>query len=74
MNLREKVFSSLAWKLLERAGMQSVSFIVSLILARVLTPSDYGLISLIIVFIIPLSKILTYDKNPSQTSGISMGG
>ena len=31
-------------------------------------------IALIIVFIIPLSKILTYDKNPSQTSGISMGG
>lgn len=48
---REKIFSSLVWKLLERAGIQSVSFIVSLILARLLTPSDYGLISLIIVFI-----------------------
>lgn len=48
---REKIFSSLVWKLLERAGIQGVSFIVSIILARLLTPSDYGLISLIIVFI-----------------------
>ncbi len=48
---REKIFSSLIWKLLERAGIQSVGFIVSLILARLLSPSDYGLITLIIVFI-----------------------
>lgn len=50
-NMQEKVFSSLFWKFAERIGAQAVSFIVSLVLARLLQPEDYGLISLITIFI-----------------------
>lgn len=50
-NAREKVISSLFWKFAERIGAQGVNFIVSLVLARLLAPKDYGLIALITIFI-----------------------
>ena len=45
----KKVTSGLTWKLLERFGAQGVTFVVSLILARVLDPDTYGTIALITV-------------------------
>ena len=49
--MNKKVLSNLIWRLLERCGAQGVTLIVSVILARLLAPSDYGVISLIMVFI-----------------------
>lgn len=49
--LQKKVFSGLFWKFGERIGAQAVSFLVSMILARLLLPSDYGVIALITIFI-----------------------
>lgn len=42
---------NLIWKFLERILAQLVSFIVSLILARLLLPEDYGVVSIVMVFI-----------------------
>lgn len=49
--LQKKVFSGLMWKFGERIGAQAVSFLVSIVLARLLLPSDYGVIALITIFI-----------------------
>lgn len=38
------------WRFLERIGAQGVSFIVSVVLARLLDPSVYGVIALVTVF------------------------
>lgn len=38
------------WRFAERCGAQLVTFIVSIVLARILSPSDYGTIVLITVF------------------------
>ena len=46
-----KVISSMIWKLLERFSSQLVSFVISIILARILMPTDYGIIAIILVFI-----------------------
>lgn len=48
---KKKVLGSLFWRFSERTAAQGVSFVVSVILARLLTPEDYGLIGLITVFI-----------------------
>ena len=48
---REKVFGNLIWRFAERSGAQIVSFVVSLVLARMLSPDVYGTIALITVFI-----------------------
>lgn len=45
------VISSMIWKLLERFSSQLVSFVISIVLARLLMPSDYGIIAIILVFI-----------------------
>lgn len=48
---RSKIFSSFIWKLSERFIVQGISFLVSICLARLLQPSEYGEIALIMVFI-----------------------
>ncbi len=48
---KRKLITSFIWKLLEKGGSQIIQFVVSIILARMLTPADYGVIALITVFI-----------------------
>ncbi len=50
-SIRKKTFINMLWRFVERCGAQGVSFIVSVILARLLVPKDYGTIALIMVFI-----------------------
>ena len=50
-NLKKKTLMGLIWQYAEKCGTQVVNFVVSVILARLLTPADYGLIGLITVFI-----------------------
>ena len=51
MSLKQKVVKGFAWALLERFSMQFASFFISMILARLLTPDDYGTIALLTIFI-----------------------
>lgn len=48
---RKTLISSTIWKLLERFSSQAVSLIVSIVLARLLMPSEYGIVAIIMVFI-----------------------
>ena len=45
------IVGGLAWKFSERIVSQGVAFLVSLVLARLLSPEDYGVIALVLVFI-----------------------
>ncbi len=51
MSLKSSVITSLFWKFFERMGTQSVQFVVAILLARLLSPADFGLIALVTVFI-----------------------
>lgn len=44
------VFKNFIWRFTERCGAQLVTFIVSIVLARILAPEDYGTIALVTVF------------------------
>ena len=48
---KEKVLAGLFWTFGERILAQGVSFILSIILARILLPSEYGIIAMVMVFI-----------------------
>lgn len=50
-NLKRTVFSGLMWKFMENGGRLCIQFIISIVLARLLLPEDYGVLALIIVFI-----------------------
>ena len=43
-------FKNFIWRFLERCGAQSITFIVSIVLARILEPVVFGLIALVTVF------------------------
>lgn len=49
-NIRNSVLGSFFWKLCERFLSQGIAFITSLILARMLAPTDYGVIAIVAVF------------------------
>lgn len=57
-SLRKKTISGALWKFGERASAQIVNFIVSIILARLLLPEDYGIIALVSVFITICDKLV----------------
>ncbi len=50
-DMKSKVLSGLFWKFGERISAQLVSFVVSIILARLLEPSYYGTIAIVNIFI-----------------------
>lgn len=44
------VSKALGWKLLERFGVQGIQFVLQIILARLLSPEHYGVLSIMIIF------------------------
>lgn len=44
------VVKAFIWKFLERFGVQGTQFVVQIILARLLLPEDYGILSLMVIF------------------------
>lgn len=49
--MKQKVITGLFWKILENGGAQGVQFVVAIILARLLTRSEYGTVGIIMIFI-----------------------
>lgn len=49
-SLKDKTVKGVAWSGIDNAAQYGVSFIVSIVLARLLTPDDYGLIGIIAIF------------------------
>lgn len=50
MDIKNKTISNMIWRFAERSAAQVVSFIVSIVLARLISPKEYGSITLIMVF------------------------
>ncbi|MDE6339491.1 MAG: lipopolysaccharide biosynthesis protein, partial [Muribaculaceae bacterium] len=49
--LKRKALKGVLWSGIDKAGVKAVAFIVSIVIARILSPSDYGIIGMILVFI-----------------------
>lgn len=50
MERGQAVVSNMFWRFAERCGAQGISFVVSIILARILEPEMYGMIALVTIF------------------------
>ena len=48
--IKQKAISGTLWKFGERIGAQLVSMVVSIVLARVLVPEDYSVVSIVAIF------------------------
>ncbi len=51
MSLRKQAISGLVWTFAQQFGSQLIGFVVSMILARILLPEEFGLIGMIAVFL-----------------------
>lgn len=47
---KKRVTTNFLWRFLERCGAEGVTFIVSIVLARILDPTTYGTVALVTVF------------------------
>jgi len=47
---KNTIVKSFVWKLLERFGVSTVQFVLQIILARLLSPEHYGVLSIMIIF------------------------
>lgn len=55
--LRQQAIKGVAWSAVERFSVQIIQFIISIILARLLLPSDFGLIAIVMIIINVLQTI-----------------
>ena len=49
-DLKRQAMSGFLWRFLERFGAQGVTFVVSIVLARMLDPQVYGMVAIVTVF------------------------
>ena len=50
MSLKQKTFKGVIWSAVERFSTQGVQFLFGILLARLLTPNDYGMIAMLTIF------------------------
>lgn len=48
--MNQQIGRGLLWKLLERFGVSGTQFVLQIILARLLAPEHYGVLSMMVVF------------------------
>ncbi|WP_026915706.1 lipopolysaccharide biosynthesis protein [Christiangramia portivictoriae] len=65
MSLRKQAQSGMVWTFAEQFGNQIIGFIVSLILARILMPAEFGLIGMIAI-LVGLGRVLV-DSGLTQS-------
>lgn len=73
-SLKQQTISGIIWSAFQKFGTLGISFVSNIILARLLSPDDYGCIGLLAIFIViaevfvngGFASALIQKKNPSQ--------
>lgn len=50
-SIKNKTISGFFWTFIQKIGTQGISFVIMILLARLLTPADFGLIAMLAIFI-----------------------
>ena len=53
---------SIVWAAVDRFGIVVLQFVINLVLARMLTPDDFGCIGMILIFV-AVSQVLSLPTN-----------
>lgn len=73
-DLKRKAFSGILWSSVQKFGTMGISFVSNIVLARLLTPEDYGCIGMLMIFILVANTFidggfgsaLIQKKEPTQ--------
>lgn len=49
-SLRKKTLYGMSWSLAENFSLQGIQFVIGVLLARILSPSDYGMVGMLAIF------------------------
>lgn len=63
-SLKNKTVKGTLWSTIERFSVQGIQFVVMIIMARILTPADYGLVGMLAIFLAISQSII--DSGFSQ--------
>ena len=63
-SLKKKTVKGVVWSSVERFSVQSVQFLVMLVIARILSPKDFGLVGMLAIFIAVAQSLI--DSGFSQ--------
>ena len=50
-DLKQKTKIGIIWNILEKIAVQGIGFVLNIILARLLTPNDYGIVGMLTIFL-----------------------
>lgn len=62
-NMSSKAASGMAWTLIERMSVQLCQFVIGIVLARLLLPSDYGTVGMLAIFMAIAQSLLDSGFN-----------
>lgn len=48
---KNQIVNGLFWKVMENGGSQGIQFVISIVLARLLSPGEYGVINIVLIFV-----------------------
>ena len=73
-DLKTQTLSGMLWSFVQRFGTMAISFVSNMVLARLLTPEDYGTIGMLMIFIViantfvdgGFGSALIQKKTPTQ--------
>lgn len=65
MASKNKVFTNMMWRFFERSGAEVVTFIVSIVLARILSPEDYGSVALVVSLTTVMQVFVNFGMGPA---------
>ncbi|MGL5561389.1 MAG: oligosaccharide flippase family protein, partial [Tannerellaceae bacterium] len=51
MSIKQQSIKGVIWSFIERFSVQGIQFIIGIIMARLLTPSDFGLVGMLAIFL-----------------------
>ena len=57
-SIRSQLVHGVVWNSIEKALMKGASFVIGIILARLLSPSDFGLVGMLSIFMMIVLNIL----------------
>ena len=56
--LRDKTVKGLSWSTIDSVAAQGISFLIGIVLARLLTPEEFGTIGVAMIFVVLFNKIV----------------
>ena len=64
-HLKKSAFGGMMWSMAERVCARLVSLVVSVVLARILMPEDYSLVSIVAIFFVLCNVFISGGLNTS---------